>query len=490
MIFGPESPDSGSDPIPVTPAARQPERMPPEARLFASRACARMVRPPKERGPTVASSGGAWLGWDMDADHFIGIGTRLAWEGETSFGLSRADRRHHLYVLGKTGTGKTTLLRNLILQDIAAGEGVGIIDPHGDLAADLLDHIPSHRTDDVVYFNPADGEATIGLNLMQSVSPNRRHLVTSGIVSALKGVWSDSWGPRLEYILNATIAALLECENTTILGIQRMLVDARYRSWVLRQVSDPMVRAFWLTEFPRYEKGFATEAVAPIQNKVGQLLMAPPIRLMLGQIKSKVDVRFMMDDKRIFIANLSKGALGADKANLIGSLLMTQFQLAAMSRMDLPEASRRDFHLYIDEAHNFMTDAFTSILSEARKYRLCLTLSHQYSSQFRPSTLDAVLGNVGNLISFRVGDQDATVLEREFGNVYPANVFNSLGNYNVVCKLLDHGEPRDPFLGRTLPESGRRHGRGQNILRRSQEKYATPKHLVEDRIRRWMERPF
>jgi hypothetical protein len=425
----------------------------------------------------------------MEGEDVIEIGTRLGWGGEEPFGLSRTDRRHHLYVLGKTGTGKTTLLRNLILQDIEAGEGVGIIDPHGDLAADLLDHIPSHRTDDVVYFNPADEETTIGLNLMQSVTPSRRHLVTSGIVSALKGVWSDSWGPRLEYILNATIAALLECQNTTILGIQRMLVDAGYRSWVLRQVKDPIVRSFWLSEFPRYDKGFMTEAIAPIQNKVGQLLMAPPIRNMLGQIKSKVGMRFMMDNRRIFIANLAKGALGADKANLIGSLLVTQFQLAAMSRTDTPEAERPDFHLYIDEAHNFMTEAFTSILAEARKYRLCLTLSHQYSSQFRKPTLDAVLGNVGNIISFRVGDQDANILSEEFGRVYPASVFNSLRNYDVVCRLLNAGEPRDPFLGRTFAPQGRLHGHAENILRRSGEKYATPKGVVEDKIRRWMARP-
>ena len=440
-------------------------------------------------GRIVASFGGAGLGWDMEGEDVIEIGTRLGWGGEEPFGLSRADRRHHLYVLGKTGTGKTTLLRNLIMQDLEAGVGVGLIDPHGDLADDLLDHIPSRRTDDVVYFNPADEETSIGLNLMQNVSSSRRHLVTSGIVSALKGVWSDSWGPRLEYILNATIAALLECQNTTILGVQRMLVDAGYRAWVLRQVKDPMVRSFWLAEFPRYDKGFVTEAIAPIQNKVGQLLMAPPIRNMLGQIKSKVGMRFMMDHRRIFIANLAKGALGADKANLIGSLLMTQFQLAAMSRTDTPEADRRDFHLYIDEAHNFMTEAFTSILAEARKYRLCLTLSHQYSSQFRQSTLDAVLGNVGSIISFRVGDQDAHLLEQEFGGTYPAKVFNSLGNYHIVCKLLGNGEPRDPFLGRTLPAQGRRHGWGENILRRSREKYATSKDVVEDKIRRWMARP-
>jgi hypothetical protein len=424
----------------------------------------------------------------MQEEDSIDIGIREGWGGEEPFGLSPADRRQHLYILGKTGTGKTTLLRNLILQDIEAGAGIAVLDPHGDLAIDLLDHIPSRRTDDVVYFNPADEQGCIGLNLLQSVPPFRRHLVTSGIVSAFKGIWSDSWGPRLEYVLSTTISALLECQNTSILGIQRMLVDDRYRAWVVDQVKDPMVRSFWLTEFPKYDKGFLAEVISPIQNKVGQLLLAPPIRNMLGQVNSKIDARFMMDDSRIFIANLSKGALGADKANLVGSFLVTQFQLAAMSRMDTPEAKRRDFHLYIDEAHNFMTDAFTSILSEARKYRLCLTLSHQYSSQFRPSTLDAVMGNVGNFVSFRVGEADAQLLAQEFDS-YPASVFNSLPNYRIACKLLKNGEPCDPFLAKTLPERGRRYGRAENILHRSRQKYMTQREVVEDKIRRWMVRP-
>ena len=253
------------------------------------------------------------------------VGTRNVWGGDEPFGLEPADRRHHLYCIGKTGTGKTTLLRNLILQDIYAGAGVGVIDPHGDLCHDLLDHIPPSRTDDVVYFNPADLEYPVGFNLMQNVPPERRHRIASGIVGAMKNIWRDSWGSRMEYILYAAVAALLDCQNTSILGIQRMLVDRWYRRWVVKQVKDHVVRSFWINEFERYDSRFMQEAIAPIQNKVGQLLMSPPIRNVLGQVKRKVDPRFMMDKGRIFIANLSKGLLGEDKANLLGSLLGHQF---------------------------------------------------------------------------------------------------------------------------------------------------------------------
>ena len=425
---------------------------------------------------------------DEARQHTLRLGMRETWGGIEPFGLSPADRRQHLYVLGKTGTGKTTFLRNLILQDIEAGEGVGVIDPHGDLAVDLLDHIPRWRTDDVVYFHPADAGMTVGLNLFKSVPPPRQHLVASGIVSALKSIWHASWGPRLEYVLYAAIAALLECQNTSILGVQRMLVDSRYRSWVLKQVKDPMVQAFWNQEFAGYDKQLRAEIIAPIQNKVGQLLMAPPMRSVLGQIRPKIDARFMMDNRRILIANLSKGELGADKSNLLGALLTTQFQLAAMSRTDVPEAERKDFHLYVDEFHNFTTEAFTSILAEARKYRLCLTLCHQHSSQLSQETLDAVLGNVGSIVAFRVGDQDARLLEREFEGTYPAKVFSSLPNRHVIVKMLRDGEPLQPFQGTPDAPTSRRSGRRDNHIARSREKYAVPKATVEDKIRRWMER--
>ena len=354
------------------------------------------------------------------------FGIRDSWSQEVPFGLPQNDRRQHLYMIGKSGTGKTTLLRNLILQDIEAGNGVAVIDPHGDLATEILDYIPQHRIEDVAYFNPADLEYPVGFNLLEYIPSDERHLVASGIVSAFRSIWPEFWGPRLEYILYAAVAALLDCENVSLLGVQRMLSDDRYRAWVVKQVKDPQVRSFWVNEFENFDERFLREAVAPIQNKVGQLLMSPHLRNILGQVRSRIDARFMMDNGRIFIADLSKGKLGADKSNLLGALLVTQFQLAAMSRSDVPEETRRDFFLYVDEFQSFTSDSFVSILSEARKYRLCLTLSHQYTDQLRPEIKDAVFGNVGSIVAFRVGHRDAKTLEEVLGGSYTASQLSSL----------------------------------------------------------------
>jgi hypothetical protein len=311
----------------------------------------------------------------MYKGHRVELGTRDTWGGQTSVGIHRADRRQHTYIIGKTGTGKSTLLKNLIIQDIEAGEGTGLIDPHGDLSLELLDLIPPERVRDVVYFNPADREFPIGFNLLRAVPEDRRHLLASGIVTAFKNVWKDSWGPRLEYILFGCISALASVENGTLLGAQRMLVDEHYRRWIIKQVDDPMVRSFWEDEFASYDKRLLSEAVAPLQNKIGQLVMSPLIRNIVGQVRSRIDLRHLMDNRKIFIANLSKGQLGEDKSNLLGSLLVTAFQLAAMGRSDVPMGERVDYFLHVDEFQNFATDSFATILSEARKYRLNLTLS-------------------------------------------------------------------------------------------------------------------
>lgn len=321
---------------------------------------------------------------------------------------------------------------------------------------------------------------------MAQVPEDRRHLVASGIVGAFRGIWGDSWGPRMEYILYAAVAAILDCENVSLLGVQRMLSDARYRGWVVRQVKDPVVRAYWEREFTSYDKKFVQEAVAPIQNKVGQLLMSPAVRNILGQVKGRIDARFMMDRGRIFIASLPKGKLGADKANLLGALLVTQFQLAAMARADVAEGQRRDFFLYVDEFHSFVSDSFASILSEARKYRLCLTLAHQYGKQLRPEIRDAVNGNVGSMVSFRVGQEDAYTLEQSFGGTYAADHFASLSNGEIYAKLLTRGQDGTPFLGRTSPPGGIRHGRRDQIIRRSRERYSRPRGEVMRKIERWM----
>jgi hypothetical protein len=416
----------------------------------------------------------------------IVLGVRKDWGEEHPFVLQPHDRRHHLYAIGKSGTGKTTLLRNLILQDILAGHGVGVIDPHGDLANELLDYIPRNRIEDTVFFNPADLENPIGFNLIGQTPPESRHLVASGIVGVFKNIWPNFWGPRMEYIFYATVAALLDCENVSLLGIQRMLSDARYREWVVKQVKDPMVHSFWVNEFAGYSRAFLHEAVAPIQNKVGQLLMSPHLRNILGQVRSRIDARFMMDRGRIFIADVSKGKLGADKSNLIGALLVTQFQLAAMSRADVPEHERKDFYLYVDEFQSFASDSFVSILSEARKYRLCLTLSHQYIDQVRPEIRDAVFGNVGSMVAFRVGQGDAELLEREFGKAYPARRFVDLHNHEVCVRLLKDGQHGDPFVAKTLPAWGGWQGRRDTIIRRSREKYGVTRKIIENRIRRWL----
>jgi hypothetical protein len=422
----------------------------------------------------------------MRDDHFAQLGEREIWGRSEAFGLSTADRRQHLYCVGKTGTGKSTLLRNLILQDIEAGQGVGLIDPHGDLAKEILDLIPPWRTNHVVYFNPADLGYPVGFNLLRNVAEERRPRVASGIVGAMKSIWQDSWGARMEYILYAAIAALLDCENSSILGVQRMLVDARYRKWVVRQIKNPMVKSFWTNEFEQYGKSFRQEAIAPIQNKIGQFIMASPVRNVLGQVLPKLDLRFVIDNRRIFIANLSKGLLGEDKANLLGSLLVAGFELAAMERVEIPEAERSDYFLFVDEFHNFATDSFAAILAEARKFRLCLTLSHQYLNQVRESIRHAVFGNVGSLVSFRVGESDAKTIAEEFGSGYTPGHFSSLGNFEAAVKLLTDGEHRQPFTARTLPPLHFRSGRRDTVARRSREKYAIERHVVEGKIHRFM----
>jgi hypothetical protein len=355
------------------------------------------------------------------------------------------------------------------------------------LAEDILDQIPPWRTDDVVYFNPADLDYPIGLNLLQNVPPERRHRIASGVVGAMKAIWKDSWGARMEYILYAAIASLLDCQNASILGVQRMLVDRRYRYWVVKQIKDPIVKSFWTREFEHYSNQFMQEAIAPIQNKVGQLLMSPPLRNVLGQVKRKVDPRFMMDNRRILIANLSKGLLGEDKANLLGSLLVTSFEVAAMERVDMPESKREDFFLFIDEFHNFATDSFATILSEARKFRLNLTLSHQYLDQLRENVRHAVFGNAGTIISFRVGGRDSKLLATEFGGSHAASQFTSLSNFEAIAKVLSDGSDGEPFMAQTLPPLMIRSGRRERVVGRSRDKYARTKEAVEGKIKRWMQ---
>jgi hypothetical protein len=427
----------------------------------------------------------AGLGTMNDEPHIL-IGQRQGWKGFQPFGISAADHRYHVYVIGKTGSGKTTLLRNLLIQHISLGHGVGLIDPHGDLAEELLHHIPPRRADHLVYFNPGDLDFPVALNLLAKTSPDERHLIASGIVGACKSIWHDSWGPRLEYILYNAISALLDCPNTSLLGVNRMLTDEKYRAWVIRQIKDPFIRAFWAEEYASYDPRFQREAIAPIQNKLGQFLLNPVIRNILGQVTCKANIAFTMNNERLFIANLSKGRLGHDKANLLGSLLVTQFQLAAMARASLPEAERKDFFLFIDEFQNFSTEAFASILAEARKYRLCLILAHQFIDQLPLSVQQAVLGNVGTLICFHIGHTDALVMEKAFAKELLAQQLVDLGRYEIAVRLTEEGMNRSPFQAKTLAPLEHQVGRKEKLTARSRERFARSRTVVEKKLQRWM----
>lgn len=402
------------------------------------------------------------------------------------FGIKTDDRRRHLYVIGKTGMGKTVMLKNMAIQDIQEGKGLGFVDPHGEAAEELLDFIPSSRVNDVVYLNPADLEYPIAFNIMESVNLEHRHLVASGLMGVFKKIWPDVWSARMEYILNNSILALLEYPNSTLLGVNRMLADPEYRKKVVDKVTDPVVKSFWVQEYARYTQRYEVEATAAIQNKVGQFVSNPLIRNIIGQVKSSINMREIMDSKKILILNLSKGRIGEDNSRLLGALLITKIQLAAMSRVDIPEEERKDFFLYVDEFQNFATESFTNILSEARKYRLALILGHQYITQMEETVRDAVFGNVGTIVTFRVGAEDAEFLEREFQPEFIAQDLVSLGKYNVYLKLMINGITGSAFSAETLPplpkkeESSR-----EKIIKVSRERYGTPNKIVEEKIAKW-----
>lgn len=406
---------------------------------------------------------------------------------ERVFGIKMDDRRRHMYVIGKTGMGKTNLLENLAIQDIQKGHGIAFIDPHGDTAEKLIKAIPSHRINDVIYFNPADQDFPIAFNVMEKVAPEYRHLVASGLVGVFKKIWADSWGPRLEYILRNAILGLLEYPGSTLLGVTRILVDKSYRERVVEKITDPVVRSFWVDEFSKWDPRVLQEVISPIQNKVGQFLSSALIRNIVGQTVSSFDVRKIMDERKILIMNLSKGRLGEDNSALLGAMMITKIQLAAMGRVDIPEETRADFYLYVDEFQNFATESFANILSEARKYRLNLILANQYVTQIEEEVRDAIFGNAGSIISFRVGAMDAEFLEKEYEPVFMMNDIVNLPKYQIYLKLMIDGIAGDAFSATVLPPI-RIEGdpeTEQKIINASRERYTSKKEDVEDKIRRW-----
>ncbi len=410
---------------------------------------------------------------------------------ERVFGIKEDDRRRHMYVIGKTGMGKSNMLENMAIQDIQAGRGVCYVDPHGEGAEKMLRAVPANRINDVVYFNPADKEFPIAFNILESVEEDKKNLVASGMMGVFKKIWPDVWSPRMEYILNNTILALLDYPGSTMLGVNRMMSDKDYRKRVYPKIKDPVVKSFWLNEFDKWEDKFRKEAVAAIQNKVGQFLSSFVIRHIVGQPKSTIDMRDIMDNQKILIVNLSKGRIGEDAMRLLGGMIVTKIQLAAMGRVEIPEEERKDFYLYVDEFQNFATESFANILSEARKYRLALILAHQYVNQLifdgNTTVRDAIFGNVGTIVSFRVGAEDAEALEKEFDPVFLMNDIVNLSKYQMYLKLMIDGIAGDAFSAISLPPISltNTENNEEKVVTVSRERYGKSRKEVEEKIARW-----
>ncbi|MEK7167607.1 MAG: type IV secretion system DNA-binding domain-containing protein [Patescibacteria group bacterium] len=403
------------------------------------------------------------------------------------FGIKRNDRRRHMYIIGKTGMGKTTMLENMLISDIIHGDGCCYIDPHGDTAEKVLNFIPDNRINDVIYFNPGDMSFPVSFNILEAVEEKDKHLIASGLVGVFKKQFAESWGPRLEYILRNAVLAMLDYPGSTLLGIMRILVDDDYRKKVVDKIKDPVVKSFWVNEYTKWSERVLQEVISPIQNKVGQFLSNFLIRNIVGQVKSTFDMRDIIDNRKILIMNLSKGRIGEDTMQLLGSMMVTKLYLAAMSRVDIPEEDRKDFYLYVDEFQNFATDSFSDILSEARKYRLNLIMAHQFIEQLPEEVTAAVFGNVGSLVCFRVGATDAENLVKEFTPTFTEEDLVNLPSFNIYLKLMIDGISSDPFSATTLPPLFENlfTGNSEKVVKVSRERYAHGRAEVEDRINRW-----
>ena len=357
----------------------------------------------------------------------------------------------HIYVIGKTGTGKSTLLENMAISDIEKGNGLAIIDPHGDITESILDYIPKERIDDAIYFNPKDLAYPIGFNPLSGIDAEYHHLAVSGLISTFKKIWADSWGPRLEYILRFSLLSLLDFPDATLLDIQPLLTDYAFRNNVLSYTNNPYIIAFWKNEFEKYQPALKAEAISPILNKVGIFVSSTPLRNIIGQTKSSFRFEDVINNGKIFIANLSKGEIGDDISSLLGSMLITTIQLATLKRATIKEENRKPFFLYVDEMHSFVSLSFADILAEARKYKLSLFLAHQYLDQLHEKIGAAIFGNVGTIISFRVGAEDAHYLAKEFYPIFKADDFINLPKYSMYIKLMIDGATSKPFSAMTMP---------------------------------------
>ncbi len=388
-----------------------------------------------------------------------------------TFGVKRSDRARHIYIIGKTGTGKSWLLANMIIEDIRKGEGVAIVDPHGDLVQILLNYIPKHRINDVCYFNPSDPEYGYPLNPLEVTNPSRGELVASGIVSIFFKLYGHSWGPRMEHILRNALLTLTSVPETTLADVIHILTEKRFREKILNQLTDKALIRFWQREFEPMGDRFKAEAVSPILNKVGQFVSSPLMRRVLAKPKSKVRIEEIMNQGKILLCDLSSGKIGEDNSALLGAMVVTQIQQAAMNRVFIPESERKPFYLFVDEFQNFATKSFIKILSEARKYKLNLTVANQYMSQLDREIQDAILGNVGTLITFIVGAQDAYILDKEFGKDFTQDDLVALGRYQILIKLGVDNETSTPFYATTFPLPACVNKNKEKIIKNSRERF-------------------
>lgn len=401
------------------------------------------------------------------------------------FGIKRIDRRRHVYIVGKSGVGKSKLLELMARQDIAYGYGLCFIDPHGDVIEALLDFIPEERIDDVILIDPSDIKYPISFNPLANVDPTFKYQLTQGLIEVLEKQFGANWTPRLEHVFRFTCLALLDYPYATVRGMISMLTDRNYRQHVINYIEDEMVRRFWAVEFPNWSEKYDTEAIIPLVNKLAQFLSDPMLRNIFGQKENKIDMEKLMNEKKIILINLSKGKLGEENSSFFGSMFITKIKQAGMARAALPESEREDFYLYVDEFHNLVTETFVNLLTESRKYGLCLTLAHQYLGQLLPQVKDAVLGNCGTIIVFRLGGEDAVQLKSELAPVFDVQDMINLGVQNFYIKMIIDGEAYDPFSAQTLNVTAPNHPSYRDrIIEQTRRKYAisaeAAKRLMEE----------
>ena len=403
------------------------------------------------------------------------------------FGIKRADRRRHLYCVGKSGSGKSKLLELLIKEDLDAGKGVGVLDPHGDLVDNCMEFVPKHRLKDVVYFDPADIDFPISFNPLENVDEAYKMQVTLGFIQIFKKLFGSNWSDRLEHVLRYTVLALLDSPNTTVLSILKMLTDKNYRQNIVSRIKDSVVKNFWVSEFAGWSEKFDAEAITPLLNKVGQFVDTNMIRNIIGQPDNRINIRDIMDNEKILFMKVSKGLLGEENSSLLGSMIITKLYQAAMSRADVKEDKRKDFYFYVDEFQNFATETFAEILSEARKYKLNLTIAHQYMGQVSDLVKKTVFGNVGSIVSFRVGADDASHLAGEYNPIFKERDIINLGVREFYCKMSVDGEIREAFSGRTLSVPQMKESYVPEIIANSRSLYCKKRTEVETLLAKWDE---